>query len=183
MRSLKHHANLYLWAVLFLAIAMVGTTTNAFASLSESAPTSVSATGVTLNGVNQTTTYALGLTVANTPSGGNGAGWKLTITSTTFTAGAHTLSTTASTIQTAPTVACNSGCSTNPSNNVSYPLTVPAATPAPTPVKFFNAAVNTGQNTGSGSFLITPTITVAIPANTFVGSYTSTVTITIASGP
>ena len=68
-------------------------------------------------------------------------------------------------------------------DSISYPLSVPAGNTPPPPVKFFNAAVNTGQNTGSGSFLITPTITVAIPANTFVGSYTSTVTITIASGP
>lgn len=56
-----------------------------------------------------------------------------------------------------------------------YPLTVPAATTAPTAVKFFNAAANTGI----GTFTITPTIRVTLPANT----YTSTLTTTLVSGP
>jgi hypothetical protein len=187
MRFLLYRTILYLASIMILALATMGAANTAFASLSESGPASVSATAVTLNGTDQTTTYAMGLTVANTPGGGNGNGWNLTITSTTFTCTAcspnHSLSTTASSIQAAPTVSCNSGCSSNPNNNISYPLTVPAGTTAPTPVKFFNAAVGTGTNTGSGSFAITPTVTIAIPANTFAGSYTSTVTIAITSGP
>jgi hypothetical protein len=54
-------------------------------TLTESGPTSVSATPVTLNGDDQTTTYALGLTV--TDARGNNAGWNLTITSTQFNDG------------------------------------------------------------------------------------------------
>jgi hypothetical protein len=46
-------------------------------------------------------------------------------------------------------------------------------------VRLFNAAVNTGM----GSFTITPTMIVSIPANTFAGSYTSTVSIAAVSGP
>jgi hypothetical protein len=46
-------------------------------------------------------------------------------------------------------------------------------------VKFFDAAANTGM----GSFSITPIITVSIPANTFTGSYTSTVSVAVVSGP
>jgi hypothetical protein len=46
-------------------------------------------------------------------------------------------------------------------------------------VKFFNAAANTGM----GNFTITPTITVSIPANTFTGSYASTVSVAVVSGP
>jgi hypothetical protein len=46
-------------------------------------------------------------------------------------------------------------------------------------VKFFNAA----SGTGLGSFTITPTITISIPANSFAGSYTTTVSVAIVNGP
>jgi len=177
MYSLKHRLLRYLSIAMFLVLATVATTTNAFASLTESGPTSVSATPVTLNGTNQTTTYTLPLSVDNTGMG-NGNGWNLTITSTTLTAGSHTLATTASTIQSAPTVGgCTNSC---PSNTITYPLTIPAGSTTPTPVKFFNAAAGTGKGSG---ITVTVTVTVAIPANTFQGSYTSTVNVVIASGP
>ena len=112
---------------------------------------------------------------------GSGAGWNVTITSTTFTTGGgspHTLSTSASTA-TGAVAACGGGTCTNPTNSVGYPLAVPAGAPAPTAVKLFNAAANTGM----GSFNLTPTIQVAIPANTYAGTYTSTVTVAVVSGP
>jgi putative surface cell wall-binding protein len=194
----KKSIRFYLGFALILAMAIGGSAIAAMAdsstgatiavtggSLSESGPTSVSATPVTLNGSDQTTSYSLGLTVIDPR--GTGGGWNLTITSTTFTTGTHSLSTTASKINAAPSVVCiggNGACPTNPTNSITYPLTVPAGSPAAPPaVKFFNAAANTGQNNGSGSFTITPTITIAIPANTFAGTYTSTVSIVIASGP
>jgi hypothetical protein len=34
-----------------------------------------------------------------------------------------------------------------------------------------------------GKFTVTPTIQVAIPANTYAGTYTSTVTVAVVSGP
>jgi hypothetical protein len=34
-----------------------------------------------------------------------------------------------------------------------------------------------------GSFTVTPTVSVAIPANTYAGTYTSTVTVAVLSGP
>jgi hypothetical protein len=49
----------------------------------------------------------------------------------------------------------------------------------PTAVKLFNAAANTGM----GAFTVTPTISVAIPANSYAGTYTSTVTVAVVSGP
>jgi hypothetical protein len=194
MSLLKHRSTRF-YLVFFVTLVMaIGGSVVAFAdsgtgatvavtggSLSQSGPTSVSATPVTLTGDDQTTTYSLGLTV-NDPRG-NGAGWNLTITSTTFTAGTNTLSDTASTINATPTVACtgSGGHCTNPTNSVTYPpLGVPAASPtAPTAVKFFQAATNTGM----GKFTITPTVTVAIPANAFAGTYTSTVSVAIVSGP
>jgi uncharacterized membrane protein len=34
-----------------------------------------------------------------------------------------------------------------------------------------------------GKFTVTPTVQVAIPANTYAGTYTSTVTVAVVSGP
>jgi WxL domain surface cell wall-binding len=179
MRTLKRRIMLYVGLVIVLVLAMVSTTMTAFASLTENGPASVSATPVALNGTNQATTFSLALTVLDNGSD-TANGWNLTITSTTFTAGTQKLSTTASQIKTAPQIVCSQGTCTNPtSSGITYPVGVPAAATAPTPVKFLNAAANTG----TGHFTITPTITIAIPANTFAGTYTSTLTIAISSGP
>jgi len=105
-------------------------------------------------------------------------GWNLTITSTQLTAGAHMLASTASRV-TGVTSSCAASCTINPTNAITYPLTVPAAATAPTPVKLFNAKANTGQ----GTFTVTPSIAVTVSQNSFSGSYTSTITLGIVSGP
>jgi hypothetical protein len=46
-------------------------------------------------------------------------------------------------------------------------------------VKFFNAAATTGM----GKFTITPTVSIALPATTYAGTYTSTLTLAVVSGP
>jgi hypothetical protein len=144
-----------------------------------SAPPAVSFSA-TLNGLDQTlsTTQALDIGDAT----GSGAGWDITATSTTFTTGApvHTLSTSASTVGTAPTVACDSGVScTLATNSVTYPYTLPAAGTAPTATKLYNAAANTGL----GNQTVTPTWKLAVPAGTFAGTYNSTWTLSLVSGP
>jgi hypothetical protein len=128
-----------------------------------------------------TPTYTLPLTAVDTT--GTGAGWNLTITSTQFTTGGatpHTLLTNASNI-TGVTSACASGSCTNPTNAITYttPVPVPAGATPPTAVKFFNAAANTGL----GSFTVTPTVGVFVPAASFAGSFSSTLTVSIVSGP
>jgi hypothetical protein len=45
--------------------------------------------------------------------------------------------------------------------------------------KFFNAAANTGL----GKVDVTPTVDILVPGNTFAGTYTSTVTLAVATGP
>src|SRR5439155_5241632 len=111
------------------------------------------------------------------------AGWNITLTSTTFSTGGgspHTLATTATTVQSAPTVTCDSGYTcTLATNSVTYPYTVPAGATAPTATKLFNAAANTG----TGNETLTPTFRVTIPANAYVGTYTSTWTLSLVSGP
>jgi hypothetical protein len=153
-----------------------GTVTAGSLTLSTSAAPAFSAT---LNGTDQTPTYTLPLTVNDAT--GSGTGWNGTITSTQFTTGGgtpHTLSTTASSI-TGVTSSCTTGTCTSPTNSVTYSLGVPAAATPPAAAKFFNAAANTGM----GEFTLTPTVQVAIPANTLTGSYSSTITLASVSGP
>jgi hypothetical protein len=128
----------------------------------------------------QTTSYSAALTAKDT-SIAISPGWHLTITSTQFTTGGgspHTLATTASSITSVSSV-CAAGSCVNPTNSVTYPVAVPAASSPPTAVTFYNAAANTGQ----GTFTVTPTIRVTVPQNSYAGTYTSTLTLAIASGP
>lgn len=156
---------------------VTGTVNAGSLSISTSATPSFS---VTLNGTDQTPTYTVPTTV--TDATGSGAGWNLTITSTQFTTGGgspKTLSTSASSL-TGVTNSCVGGVTcTNPTNSVTYPVAVPAATSPPAAVKYFNAAATTG----AGQFTNTPTVGVSVPANTLVGTYTSTLTLAAVSGP
>jgi hypothetical protein len=144
-----------------------------------STPPAVSWT-VTLNGSNQTPTTTQALDVGD--GTGSGTGWDITATSTTFSCctGSHTLSTTATTIQSAPSIACDSSVTcTTATNSITYPYTLPAAGTAPTATKIYNAAANTGM----GNQTVTPTWQLSVPANTYAGTYTSTWTLSLVSGP
>jgi hypothetical protein len=132
----------------------------------------------TLNGLNQEVTSAQALDVSDAT--GSGAGWNITATSTTFTTGSHTLSTSATTVGSAPTAACDASATcTTATNAIAYPYTLPAAATAPTATKLYNAAANTGL----GNQTVTPTWKLAVPASTFAGTYTSTWTESLVSGP
>jgi hypothetical protein len=75
---------------------------------------------------------------------------------------------------------CAGGAScVTPTSSVTYPLTVPAGSTPPSAVKLANAAAGTG----TGIFTVTPTIGVSVPANSYAGSYNSTLTIALVSGP
>jgi hypothetical protein len=156
---------------------VTGTISAGTLSIATSATPSFS---VTLDGTDKTGSYTVPTTV--TDATGSGAGWNLTITSTQFTTGGgtpKTLSTTASSL-TGVTSSCVGGSTcTNPTNGVGYPVAVPAGSTPPTAVKYFNAALNTGQ----GQFTNTPSISVSVPANTYVGTYSSTLTLAAVSGP
>src|SRR6266571_3227529 len=190
MSLLKHRSmRFYLGIVLILLMAIGGSTVTAFADsgtatvgvsaglLTMPGIPNVSAAPVTLTGDDQTTTYSMGLTVQD--ARGSGAGWNLTITSTVFTTGSQSLPSTASSIITPPTAVCSGAgnhCTGPNDSAIGYPVTVPAGATA---VKFFDAALNTGL----GKFTIMPTVTLSIPGNTYAGTYTSTVTIALNSGP
>lgn len=160
-------------AFLFFVPAAVG----GFSLTTTAAPTF----SVTLNGTDQTPAYTMDLNVDNSGLGSTLLGWNLTITSTQFSTGGATPKTLAAGASSITSVAssCAVGPCVTPTNSVTYPIPVPAGSTPPSAVKFFNAALASG----TGTFTITPTVKVAIPANVYAGSYTSTLTLTLATGP
>ena len=145
-----------------------------------SSPSAVSFSA-TLNGTDQTVSASQTFDVSDAT--GSGTGWNITATSTTFTTGGgspHRLSTSATTVTSAPTVACatNVTC-TVATNAITYPFVLPAGTSAPTAQKLYNASANTGM----GNQTVTASLNLAIPANTYSGTYSSTWTYSLASAP
>lgn len=164
-------------ATLICCGCALGDPVGAVAALTVS--TSASPTfSITLNGQDRTGTYTLPLDLID--STGSGAGWNLTITSTQFATGApsETLPASASSI-TGVTSVCTVGPCTTPTNSITYPVGVPAGATPPSALKFFDAAVGTG----AGEFTVTPTVSVSVPANSYAGTYTSTLTASVISGP
>jgi hypothetical protein len=136
----------------------------------------------TLNGVDQTVNYTLPVVVVD--SRGGTLGWNLTVTSTTFTDGSagvgHSFAPNASTISSVtPTCAAGSTCLLPINNVANANLGLPGA--SGTPVKYFNASSAAGA--GRGTINVDATVAVLIPANVFAGSFTSTVTVAVSSGP
>src|SRR5919199_1024822 len=153
-----------------------GTVSGSTLSVSTTAAPSFSAN---LDNGDSTPTFTVPLTTQDTR--GTGAGWNETITSTQYSTGGaapNTLATNASSL-TGVTSSCAQGSCTSPTNSVTYPVAVPAGSTAPSAVKFYNAAANTGM----GKFTITPTIGVFVPQNSYAGTYQSTLTLSIVSGP
>ncbi len=147
-------------------------------SFIDGTPGGVTFPSTALTNADQVVTAAQPLTVADATGSGNG--WSISVTSTTFTTGSRTLPNNATTILSAPSLACKAATTcTLATNSVTYPFTLPAAASAPTAQKLYNAAVNTGL----GAQTITPTWRLAIPATTYTGTYTSTWTFTLSSGP
>jgi hypothetical protein len=124
-----------------------------------------------------------------------GAGWHITAAATTLTAGTKTLpnsgtlsltgSVTSATATTAPSAACVSSC-VPPVTTGSFPVAITTAVSAPTPATVYDVTGGSGLGpvTIGGSGAARPVgWWVAIPANALAGSYTSTVTVAVVSGP
>ena len=147
-----------------------------------STPGNITFPPVTLTGLDQTTSASLPLDIGDNT--GSLDGWNVTATSTQFSDGTagNTLSTTAVTVNTAPTDVCDSGATyttATEATSIVYPYTLPAAPTAPTATKIFDATAGTGM----GDQTVTPDYTLAIPADTAAGDYTSTWTFSLISGP
>ena len=126
---------------------------------------------------------------------GTGAGWHVTMSATTFTNSSHTLANTG-TLSTngsvtsisgtgAPTATCSATC-TLPTNTTTYPVAITTAASSPTPSVIYDTSANTGlgQVVIGGSTASNPVgWWLQIPASVYSGSYTSTVTLEVISGP
>ena len=172
------------------------------AAVSFTGPLTVTAPGsltwaVTLNGANQSVadTVAGDQQLAVSDETLTGAGWDVTISATTFTNGAHTLPNTGTfvltgdvssiTASTAPSLACTLSC-IPPADAVTYPVAITTAASSPSPVSVYEASVGSGLGwilLGGSSSADPFGWWVKVPGNAFRGSYTSTVTVAIASGP
>jgi hypothetical protein len=176
-------------ATAFLAVSAEASTVTVNAAVVAGATLSAAGNGaapsfsLTLNGLDQTTTYTLPVSVVDARGLSAGGGWNLSITSTQFSDGAgHTFPATASTITgLSPATACGTGSTcTLPTNSVSNSnLALPAGASPPTAVKWFNAA----NATGLGTINVNATVSVAVPANVFAATYSSTVTLAAIAGP
>jgi hypothetical protein len=148
-------------------------------------PPATASFGVTLDGADKIGTYSLAIPVSYTSNSGNKfatLGWHITATSTTLkgTSTLKTLSTSASTITAfSDSAGCTNPTCTDAVNSIGYPLGIPAGTAAPTAISVYSANATTGQ----GNNALTMQVSVAVPANTYADTYTSTLTLAIAEGP
>ncbi|MHB1210203.1 MAG: WxL domain-containing protein [Acidimicrobiales bacterium] len=175
-----------------------GTLTLTGGTLTMTAPSSL-AWGATINNANLSLVDATladqGFQVDDFT--GTGAGWKVQVSATPFTEGtgasSHSLanigtfsvngSTGSSTAHTAPTATCvTSGDCLVPTNTLSangYPVAVTTAA-TPSAVTIYDTSANTGMGAvqigGVGWWL-------NVPASSYAGIYTSTITLSITSGP
>jgi hypothetical protein len=126
---------------------------------------------------------------------GSGAGWHVTASATTFTTGSATLPNSGTVVTTgsassvtsanAPTPVCSSGATCLlPTNTTVYPVAITTAAVSPTPVTVYDTSAATGLGSivvGGGSNPVGWWVNV--PASAAVGTYTSTFTLQIISGP
>lgn len=125
----------------------------------------------TLDGSDQLVSWSALLGIVD--ARGTGPGWNLTVSATTFSdGGGHTFAP-GSVASVSASCLGGSAC-TGATNSITYPLTLSG-----TAAKFFNA----GANSGMGQVNVTPSMNVTVPGNSYAGTYTSTVTLAVASGP
>jgi hypothetical protein len=210
--SLLKNRSMRFYFVFFLILALaIGGSVAAFADspsatvsvsgaaqASESGATFASASPVVLDGTDHHALSTLSFNVYD--NRGTGAGWSLTIAATTFTTGTclntdHNLGVTpnnfnngasqASKITAVSVSDIAGGTYTDPTNDVGYTnnvytgVQILADCTGSQSVKFFRATAGSGL----GQFTIKPTIDTFIPASTYVGTYSSTLTLTFAQTP
>lgn len=145
--------------------------------LTLTAPGTVSFPSTAMNGTNRTATTNATLTVSDMTD--SAAGWNVTATSTQFTSGANTLSTTATTITGVSVTAGATNCALPVASSTTFPITLPAGAVAPAATKIYSAELGSGLGIADLAY----SFALALPANTKIGTYTSTWTFTLSSGP
>jgi hypothetical protein len=162
--------------LLTCTVALLATPSALGAIAVSASPTSASVSA-TLTGDDLVTTFAEQFTV----TGEDTTGWNLTAWAAAPTGTAGTLS--ALTVTVLPTSSCGNGsCSvsvpTSAITGIAWPLTL--GTTSGTAVKFWNAGSGTGTNKNQ---FVDATFGVPVPAKTLVGTYTTTLTVAVATGP
>ncbi len=177
---------LLVFALLALSVVAVGaetgTVTITGGTLSVT-PVDVTLSGVTLDGTDKISTSASGSNSwSATDARGTGLGWNLTIGATDFDDGVDknidiAQSDSEFKIQLLDANVTVTAGNTKPVSQVATLTAIPDTGS----LKFLSAATDTGM----GTYAIAPNFELEIPAETYVGSgtYTSTITITAATGP
>ncbi len=168
---MKRMQSVWLAVFIALAIASLLTTHSSALSISTSA---LSFPGVFLNGYDQS---VLGSTSAwRVDATGETGGWNATISATDFTNGAGGIIY-VSNLETRladSNIALVSG---DPTLPVSTQTTFTSL--SGTGLKFISAA----NGTSDGVYDLTPEFRLTVPAESYIGNYTSTLTITVSTGP
>jgi hypothetical protein len=125
---------------------------------------------------------------------GSAAGWHITVAATTFTSGAHTMPDTGiisvtgsvtSLTGATPSAACTGSC-VLPTDTITYPVLVNTAASSPPATTIYSASAGTGTGTITlgGSGAAHPLgWWISIPPTAYRGSYSSTLTLAVVSGP
>jgi hypothetical protein len=125
----------------------------------------------------------------------SGAGWHITVSATTFTTGTYPLPNTGTLVVTgstssvsatsAPSANCATSC-TPPSTTTTYPVAITTATSSPPPTTVYDTPAGTGLGPATLGGNTSPHPLgwwINIPGNARAGTYTSTVTLQVVSGP
>lgn len=153
------------FGALLVGCVLVSTARGAFGI--SVAPTTATSSAVTLNGLDQTSTFTATITV----SGAVNTGWNITAWAPLPTSGANVLGALA--VATQPTLGPCSGGSCSAPTPVGITWPVALGTTAGTAAKIYNAAVSTGK----GSNDVTVTFNISVPAKALPGTYSTTLTI------
>jgi hypothetical protein len=170
---------------------MTGTLDLTGGALGIEAPAALS-WSATLNGLDQEVADTTDTAYTTVDPTGTGAGWTVTAAATTFTAGSDTLpdsgtlvtngSTTSEADTTPPGNSCATGstCTAPSLTGITFPVAITTATTGPTPTAIYDADTGSGE----GSNVISPAVWwVNILSDATPGTYTSTITLAITSGP
>lgn len=184
MHLLKNRSvHFYLVFFFILAMTVGGATVGAFAD-SGGATASVKAgtlteTGTfgesvtaTLDGTDQTVPYTLPIQLKD--ASGSGAGWNLQVSATALSDGVTGHSALTQQVSAASSSCVSGNHCTNATNSSSYPVVIGS-----TAQKFFSA----NPNTGMGILSVSTTVQVLVLGDTYAGTYTTTVTLAVVSGP
>jgi WxL domain surface cell wall-binding len=176
----------YLGFILILAMALGGSAIAAFADsggatanvgagqLTESG-TFGESVSTTLDGTDQTLPYTLPVQVKDAT--GSGAGWKLQISATDLSDGVSGNPALTQQVS-AASASCVSGNHCTAATSTSVPPTYPVVISS-SPQKFFSADANSGM----GILSVSTTVQVLVLGNTYAGTYSTTLTLGVASGP